>query len=78
VLVNFGIDESIILDISFLVQLKKFRSLKNDVEEPLVNNFRPVQPLNDRTVLYRSFTESLDLGPSLGPHYWMQSSEVNV
>ncbi|EFX88009.1 alpha-carbonic anhydrase [Daphnia pulex] len=37
-------------------QLKKFRSLKNDVEEPLVNNFRPVQPLNDRTVLYRSIT----------------------
>jgi len=31
-------------------QLAKFRMLLDDYGEPIVNNFRPIQPLNDRTV----------------------------
>lgn len=35
-------------------QLKYFRSIRNQADEPILNNFRETQPLNDRTVL-RSF-----------------------
>ncbi|XP_046449778.1 carbonic anhydrase 2-like [Daphnia pulex] len=37
-------------------QLNKFRSLKDEVGDRMVNNFRPPQPVNDRTVFYRSFS----------------------
>ncbi|KAI9563220.1 alpha-carbonic anhydrase [Daphnia sinensis] len=35
-------------------QLNKFRSLKDEVGDRMVDNFRPPQPVNDRTVFYRS------------------------
>ncbi|KZS12235.1 Carbonic anhydrase-related protein 10 [Daphnia magna] len=37
-------------------QLNAFRMIKDEVGEPMVNNFRTPQPLNERTVFYRSFT----------------------
>ena len=38
------------------IKLNKFRSLKDEIGDRMVDNFRPTQPVNDRTVFYRSFS----------------------
>ena len=40
------------LQVSFPFQLAQFRQLTDDDGNPLVNNDRPVQPLNDRPVIF--------------------------
>jgi len=40
------------------IQMSKFRSLLSDEDEPLVNNYRPVQKLGERTVHVRSSASS--------------------
>ncbi|ELU09733.1 hypothetical protein CAPTEDRAFT_225679 [Capitella teleta] len=49
-------------------QLEEFRSLRHgeDNSSPIVDNFRPVQPLNDRE-LKRSFDVTTDGAVTLGP-----------
>ena len=38
------------------IKLNKFSSLKDEIGDRMVDNFRPTQPVNDRTVFYRSFS----------------------
>lgn len=41
-----------IMELIFLFQFEDFRSLRNEENRTMSNNFRAVQPLGDRIVLY--------------------------
>lgn len=41
------------------LQLEKFRTLKNDEDAPVVNNFRDVQQTNERTVYRNTYAADL-------------------
>lgn len=45
----------------FLPQFENFRSLLNEEETAMSNNFRAVQPLGDRIVLYNTDVEEVEL-----------------
>ena len=55
------------------IKLNKFRSLKDEIGDRMVDNFRPTQLVNDRTVFYRTFSVP-DIPLSL-PHH--SSASVN-
>lgn len=60
------------------IQIEAFRALEDEEGHPLTHNFRPIQPLGDRVVLFNTdeIIKDVDLGVDVPPSEVENSNRV--